>query len=339
MRRFLVALVLLLAVVFLVTRFTELSDVWRTILRGDMRWIAFAAIVQGAWLLNVAASFRAIYRLLGIEEQLHRLIPVAAAANFVNVVAPSMGMGGMTLFVVDGRKRDLPSGRVATGVALYLVYDYLGFLIVLALGLVILSRLHQLNPAEIFASIIFATTAIILGALVYAGMRSGRRLEQLLTSMGRLVNRLLNPILHRDYLSMGRAHDFAFEAAEGLREARRSSGGLLMPAALALSNKALMISILFLVFLAFGQPFSVGTLIAGFSIGYLFLIVSPTPSGIGFVEGAMALVLNSMGVPLAASAIVTLAYRGITFWLPLVYGMIAFRLVGRPSGGLGTTSS
>ena len=98
-----------------------------------------------------------------------------------------------------------------------------------------------------------------------------------------------------------------------------------MPAALALSSKALLISILFLMFLAFKVPFSVGTLIAGFSIGYLFLIVSPTPAGIGVVEGALTLALNSLNVSLGAAAVLTLAYRGITFWVPLLGGMLAFR--------------
>lgn len=334
MRRFLIALVLLLTVFFVFSRLTEVSDVWRTLGKGDWRWLTLAAAVQGAWLLNVAASLRAIYRLLGVEEGIGHLIPVAAAANFVNVVAPSMGMGGMAIFVVDGQRRNLPSGRVTTGVALYVVYDYLGFLIVLALGLGILSQRHQLGTGDLVAAAIFTVTAIVLGALVYAGMRSAERLEHLLTSLGHLVNRLLRPFLRRDYLSMARAHLFAVEVSQGLHEARRSRGGLVLPAALALSNKALMISILFLVFVAFGQPFSVGTLVAGFSIGYLFLIVSPTPSGIGFVEGAMTLVLNSLGVPLAAAAIVTLAYRGVTFWFPLLYGMIAFRLVGRSTAPL-----
>jgi hypothetical protein len=331
MRRFLIALVLLLTVFFVFSRLTEVSDVWHTLGKGDWRWLALAAAVQGAWLLNVAASLRAIYRLLGVHEHIGHLIPVAAAANFVNVVAPSMGMGGMAIFVVDGQRRNLPSGRVTTGVAMYVVYDYLGFLVVLALGLGILFQRGQLGTADIAAAAFFAATAIVLGALVYAGMRSAERLEHLLTSLGHLVNRLLRPILRRDYLSMARAHRFAVEVSQGLHAARKSRGGLALPAALALSNKALMISILFLVFVAFSQPFTVGTLVAGFSIGYLFLIVSPTPSGIGFVEGAMTLVLNSLGVPLAAAAIVTLAYRGITFWLPLLYGMVAFRLVGRSS--------
>ena len=87
--------------------------------------------------------------------------------------------------------------------------------------------------------------------------------------------------------------------------------------------------VLMCIFLAFQIPFSAGTIIGGFAISYLFLIVSPTPSGIGIVEGVMPLALSSLRVPWSQAMIVTLAYRGITFWIPLGLGAIAFRLTDR----------
>jgi uncharacterized membrane protein YbhN (UPF0104 family) len=74
--------------------------------------------------------------------------------------------------------------------------------------------------------------------------------------------------------------------------------------------------------------------VAGFSIGYLFYIVSPTPTGIGFVEGAMTLVLGSLRVPVATAAAIVLAFRGLTLWLTVLYGMLVLRWVGRrrPAG-------
>jgi glycosyltransferase 2 family protein len=39
----------------------------------------------------------------------------------------------------------------------------------------------------------------------------------------------------------------------------------------------------------------------------------------------LALALSSMFVPFSQAAIVTLAYRGFTFWIPLLVGMISFR--------------
>ena len=38
---------------------------------------------------------------------------------------------------------------------------------------------------------------------------------------------------------------------------------------------------------------------AGYAMGFVFWVVSPTPQGIGVVEGVMALVYTSLGVPAA----------------------------------------
>ena len=100
------------------------------------------------------------------------------------------------------------------------------------------------------------------------------------------------------------------------------------------SNKVLLICVLALTFLAFQTPFTVGTLVGGFSIGYLFLIVSPTPAGLGFVEGALTLALNSLRVQLGTAGVITLIYRAITFWYPLGIGALALRaLQKKPKEG------
>jgi uncharacterized membrane protein YbhN (UPF0104 family) len=41
----------------------------------------------------------------------------------------------------------------------------------------------------------------------------------------------------------------------------------------------------------------------------------------------MTVALTSLGVPIGAATVVTLAYRGLTFWLPFVYGFIALRVL------------
>ena len=329
MRSFLVALVFLLAVYFLIGQMAEAQQIAETLRRGDWRWLVAAFLLQLVWTTNVAASLRAIYRALGIEEKIERLFPLAAAAFFVNIVAPVGGMSGVAVFIAEAKRRGQPIGRVSTAAALLVLYDYAAFLLVLILGLTILFRRGQLTGAEISASAILFLLAVGMGFLLYLGTRSGGQLGRALAWMAGAINGLLRPFIRRDYLSIDQAHDFGHDAAEGLREARRSPGTLIFPVALALSSKALLISILFFVFMAFRQPFSIGTLIAGFSIAYLFLIISPTPSGIGFVEGILTLTLTGLGVPLAAAALIALAYRGITLWLPVAYGLVAFRMVSR----------
>jgi len=242
---------------------------------------------------------------------------LATAAAFVNVIAPAGGMSGIAVFIAAARQRGYAAGKAAIAGALYILFDYAGFFCVLALGLVVLVRRNNLNWPEITASAILVTIAIVLGTLLYLATRGADRLARVLSWCVHQINRVFKLLFRRDYLSEERAYSFAHDAAEGIRSLPHKPESFLLPFALALSSKALMISILFLVFLAFKVTFSVGTLIAGFSIGYLFIIVSPTPSGLGVVEGALTLALRSMWVPLEEAAVVVLAYRGFTFWLPL----------------------
>jgi uncharacterized protein (TIRG00374 family) len=186
-------------------------------------------------------------------------------------------------------------------------------------------RRNTLNAPELIASIVLIIIALGMASLLLLGMRSARELGNVLAWIARLVNKVLRPFIHREYLSETRAHTFAHDAADGLHELRQNPKKLFPPIGYALVNKSLLVLILTLMFLAFKVPVSLGTVIAGFSIGYLFLIVSPTPAGLGVVEGALTIALSSLYVPLEAAAVITLGYRGITFWVPLVFGLVAFR--------------
>ena len=147
--------------------------------------------------------------------------------------------------------------------------------------------------------------------------------------MARLINRILDPFLHRAYLRESRAHEFAHEMASDLKSLPEKVHNLSTPLLYSFAGKALLMLILLSIFLAFQVPFTAGTIIGGFAISYLFLIVSPTPSGVGIVEGIMPLALSSLRVPWSEAVIITLAYRGITFWLPLGVGAMAFRMLER----------
>jgi len=117
--------------------------------------------------------------------------------------------------------------------------------------------------------------------------------------------------------------------ASDLKSLPEKVHNLSTPLLYSFAGKALLMLILLSIFLAFQVPFTAGTIIGGFAISYLFLIVSPTPSGVGIVEGIMPLALSSLRVPWSEAVIITLAYRGITFWLPLGVGAMAFRMLER----------
>ena len=331
MRKVFIVIVLLLGIALVFFSFSELKNISDTLQHSNWRFLVVALLFECLWLYNVAIMYGVLYRLVGLQEDKSRLLLVSTAATFVNVVAPTAGIGGMAVFIDDAKRRNHSTGRVTVVGALFVLFDYIAFLCVLALGWVVLIRRNNLNTGEITASLILLGLAITFAVLIYLGYRSGAALGNALAGMARLVNRVMRPFIHREYLSQARAHEFAAEMAEGLSTIRGRKRNLIWPFLFALNSKALLICVLAFTFLAFGTPFTVGTLVGGFSIGYLFLIVSPTPSGLGIVEGMLTVALNTLRVKLNAAVLITLAYRALTFWFPLAVGGVAFRLLqGKP---------
>jgi uncharacterized protein (TIRG00374 family) len=328
MRKFIIALVLLIAVFFVFLRFSELKNIAEILRHSNPIFLVAAVLIQAIWFYNSATDYASLFRLMGLKEKTPHLILVATAANFINTIAPTAGIGGMAVFLDDAGRRGHPTGRVTVVGVLYLLFDYMAFFCILALGFIVLIRRNNLNAGEITASAILFVIAAGVAFLLYLGSKSATRLGRALTLMARLVNRVLRPFLHRDYLQEERATLFALEAAGGIDMLRGKRKEFIWPLLFALNNFVLLVVVLAFTFLALGIPFSVGTLIGGFAISYLFLIVSPTPSGVGVVEGVMTLALTSLRVQLEAAALITLTYRLITFWLPLAVGAIAFRVLG-----------
>jgi len=325
MKKFIVFLILFFGAGLVYLSFGELASIVETLQRGNPWFTLLAILFQLSWFAVTGFTYLSLYRTLGMDETLPKMALMTAAANFVSTVMPSAGMGGIAVFINNANRNGQSTGRVTIVSMLFVFFDYLAFLCVLALGLIVLFRRNDLDASEITASLIILAVAMGLGFLLYLGSQSAAALGRALAGMARLVNRVTKPFLHRQYLSEMRAHEFAREMAQDLKSLPPKWDSLILPFLLALAGKTLLMGILAASFLTFAVPLSAGVIIGGFSIAYLFLIVSPTPSGIGIVEGVMPLALTSLNVPWSEAVIITLAYRGITFWLPLGIGAFAFR--------------
>lgn len=331
MRKIVFAFLLMLAIVMIIFSFSELESIVETLHHSNWRFLIAALLVVFIWIYNTAVTYQSMYRLLAINEDSHRLLLVAIAANFVNVVAPSAGLGGMAVFLDDARRRNHAVGHVMVVGVMYVLFNYAAFLCILALGLTVLFRRNNISTADLIAAAYLLVIASTLTFLFYLGYKSPVRLGKVLARASRFINRILRPFLHREYIKEESALFFAQEMADGINIIRGKPRGLLWCFLFSLNNFVLMMCVLAFTFLALGTPFSIGTLVAGFSIFYLFLIVTPTPSGLGVVEGIMPVALRTLHVEWSAAILITLVYRGLTFWLPLALGAVAFRLLERES--------
>lgn len=325
MNKFFVFIILFLGVVVVAFSFSKLETILVTLEKARFLFFILALSIQTLWFIVNGRMYQSIFHLLGVHEDVPTLSRIAAAATFINIVAPTAGAGGVALFAAEAKRRGHPAGKATVAGALFMLLDLSAFLAVLSLGLIVLVRRNDLDASEISASLLLFIIAAISAVGLYMGYRSAEKLGNVLAKIAHIINAMLRLVRRKDYLSEERAHEFAHEIAEGFSGLTEKNTSLIRPVMWGILNKSMLMLVLVCSFLAFEVPFSAGTIIAGFAIGYLFLIVSPTPSGIGIVEGILPVALTSLNVNWSQAVVITLFYRAITFWYPLGMGAWAFR--------------
>ena len=100
MRKFVFLLLLFLGAAFLYLSFGELESIVRTLQQGNIWFILLAVLIQIGWLLAAGLILQSLYRVLDMQDTIYRLTLLSASTTFVNIVAPSIGMGGMAFFIL-----------------------------------------------------------------------------------------------------------------------------------------------------------------------------------------------------------------------------------------------
>ena len=120
-----------------------------------------------------------------------------------------------------------------------------------------------------------------------------------------------------------------------LREAMETLSTLRSPVRLAqvfggnLTAEVLFACTLGITLAAFGKSLPLATLLLINVCVSLFAGIMPIPGGIGVAEGALVLGLTAAGISDAVALGATLTYRMCTFYLPPLWGAVAFRRLER----------
>lgn len=308
----------------------DIAAVWRS---GVWYFLLMVGLVFGLAVQNQGRLYSSIYGMLRLPPERRKLSAIFLVSRFMSVAAPSGGLSGAVPFIQDARRRNLPVSTVLVANLIYLIVWYSTFAVFLLMGLLHLFLVHDLQWFEVAEAIILlGFTALLVAILALAWLAPNwlsAILHRVTGLIGRLATRLKRPIP----LTVAQTDALADELTHTIHLIRHAGWGpALRPFAFALINELLNLLMLFFVALAFNVQMNLGVLIATYSIGILFFLISPTPGGLGFVEGILVLVMTSLGIPAESAATITLAYRGVTFWLPFVLGFFALRLLDREAG-------
>jgi uncharacterized protein (TIRG00374 family) len=332
LRRILLLLLMLAFPLLIVTRFTNLSNLVGTLVHGKWYWILAAIAVHLLFFTLDATFYHYSLLTVDVQSKVLQLLPLRFASIFINAILPSGGAGAVALFVDDASRRGESGARTAVGMVLALIAD-LGTLAPFVVGgLIYLDYRNALASYNIAGSAIFFAYIAVLALMIGLARWEEDHLHALLQWVRRIVNRVGGRFNRPDLVGKdwprSNAHQFAQAAGAIVKHPKRLGTTLALGVVLHLVN----LLGLYTLFLAYAEHAHFGTAVAGFSIGIVFWVVTFIPQAIGAVEGVMLLIFTALGMSPAEAGAITVAFRGVNFWLPIVVGFLILPRTGTFSG-------
>jgi uncharacterized protein (TIRG00374 family) len=310
-------LVSIAALYFLLPKLAGLQDTWHRIEDGSPYWMLAALVFTVGMFGGYVAMFRGVYTRAHDEGRIDWQVSyqITMAGLAASRLFAAGGAGGLVLQAWALRRSGMPKRRVADTTLSFLILTYFPYVVALIVCGIGLRVGIFSGPAPFTLTVvpaILAAIALLIGlaiALVPTDLQ--RRLEGFghrNGGLGRLAAKLANA---------------PASASAGMRDAIahvRSGDPALLG---AFAFWGFQILVLWAAFRAFGDAPPVAVLIQAFFVGMLGNLL-PMPGGVGGVEGGMIGAFAAFDVDSGLAVVAVLVFRGFTFWLPLIPGVVAY---------------
>jgi hypothetical protein len=311
--RVILLVVALVALYLFAPTLGEVLSAWPRLRHLNPSWMAAAFVAE-------ATSFACIWWLLAISLRTTRwfvLISSQLAGNALSRVIPAGAAAGAALqyrMLAAGGIDATTAGSALTAVTILQLATLAAIpvvaLLLSILGLPISRGLHQAVWIGAVAFVVLAGIGVVLARSDTAVARIGRAIEG-------VHNRLLR---RRPPL-----HDLPVRLQRERTTVLRSLGARWRAALLASVGKWTFDYFALLAALAaVGSSPNPGVVLLAYATGAVLALVPFTPGGLGFVEAGLTGVLTLSGVGAGDAVLATLAYRLMSFWLPLPAGLGAY---------------
>lgn len=262
--------------------------------------------------------------LLTVRPSFPRLFRIYMVGVFVNNITPSFGAGGepVKALLLGGATGVRSSGCFAT-ILTQRMLNMLPFIVVAIIGLIFLFLRNSLRLWEALVLVFIVTLSLFtLFLLVYLYYRK-EVLERLIHGIVRkftpLIRLFRKNFSYEEYVhavdeSINIFHD-------ELHRLSHNKGRLSVALVYSFIGWMFDVAAAYTVFLSLGYQIDLGILTLTYTIAMVVgLMPLLLPGGLGAVDGMMALLYLSSGVPKETALLSTLLYRLIAYWLNTLMG-------------------
>ena len=281
----------------------EVKTIKESLADSRKMYLAVGATVTALYILAHGFMYRCAFKTVGANITIKQAVSLYLKRNLVSVFLPGGGITSLAFFSRNIERTGITNTRI--NLASY-IYGFVGILTVLLISIPVTTYLlftQQYFSGEYWA---LAGLALLLTLLFLASWSVVRK--------GWVFNKI---------------RQFEPEADVIWSELRRSNysvGFLFGTVGVSMFIELLGIFHLWIAIQALGVTATFQTVVVGYTIATLFLVISPFLKGLGAIELSLVLVLKHYGLNTTTATAATMLYRLFEFWLPLAGGMISFVL-------------
>jgi len=312
--------------VFVLFNFTELKNDLVVFKEIKPIWFICAVIAQILTYILVMNIYTDLLNLYGQRSSIPRkqLFGASLVTLLLSQIVPIGGFSGQGYLVHFLQKRKMPS-HVGLTIAILETFTYcfahLIFSLFTVVCLIIIFKSLAsgfLLLVAIFGVIIFLAEGSII--LLFARKKTMLSFESKIEKH-KWLNWLFNKI------------KLEFPKKEILNEEwkgiwwiiRKKSLSLLRPLFWQIMIILADVATIFLLFSGFGFKIKFFVVLWGMVLTKAVVMISISPGALVFFEGAMVLFYTAFGIPVHLVLIIALFFRGLSFWLPMPFGLYFYK--------------
>ena len=305
---------LALAVVLMVRMvrngWSDIAEAARLLATSKLGLVAIAIACEAAWTWTLAQVYRSSLMAMGGTVRNRDALRVSMGAFSLSRILP----GGGAVGSVFAARELMAVGNSGTVTLASMVVSWWISMVTLSTlvlaGIATGSAVGIVSPAYLLAPAITLAALLAVGGI---GMLAVRRPGLRAKILG---------IAHKACRDIGTGEETAERTFITAVKRLNGGRGLIKVSLWAGASWALDAAALWAIFDAFGHRVPVSVLVVGYGAANLLQALPElTPGWLGVLETTMSVTYAAFGVPAGIAVVAVLAYRFVSFWLPVAVGM------------------
>jgi uncharacterized protein (TIRG00374 family) len=322
--RIIIIILVAIGIFLLFPKILGLPQVIKLLHTANPYFLIFAVAAEVISYVGAAFLLKIIFNRLKYRLPFFDLMKFSSIAAFSIHVLPIGGFGEAAIMYYLLRRRGISSGDTLFTFIIRSIFTYVGFFAVFAVGLILLPTHHSISLTQKIISLTLFVALILLIIWLIRVYHDRKHFWQVAEKFLGIVNWFSKKILKRQFYSDSKVPTVIDDIFKGIG-LFSSQKKLWISASLAGALYWLGdMFCLYFALLCFGYKITVGGLIFAYCLSFLAGLISFIPGGIGVVEGSLALLLISLGVPSGPALFGVLVFRFISFWILIPVGFWSF---------------